>query len=116
MSPPAANQHQPSPLPGRPFSTAQPPKHVGSAENLALISVSARLLFANGQTTQRTVAAVEQLAEALGFRATVFPHWGELIVRIDDDTGSRYEIMAAEPVGVGPRDQSPKRAFAALRD
>jgi uncharacterized membrane protein YjjP (DUF1212 family) len=73
---------------------------VGSAANLALISVSARLLFANGQTTQRTVAAVERLAEALGFRATVFPHWGELIVRIEDDTGSRYEIMAAEPVGV----------------
>src|SRR5437870_1098053 len=25
-------------------------------------------------------------------RATVFPRWGELTVRIDDDTGSRYEI------------------------
>jgi len=100
MSAPAANQHQSSPLPARPFSTTPPPKHVGSAAGLALISVSARLLFANGQTTQRTVSAVERLAEALGFRATVFPHWGDLIVRIDDDNGSRYEIMAAEPVGV----------------
>jgi uncharacterized membrane protein YjjP (DUF1212 family) len=66
----------------------------------ALILISARLLFANGQTTERTVSAVEQLADALGFRATVFPHWGELTVRIDDDTGSRYEIIAVEPVGV----------------
>ena len=62
--------------------------------------LSARLLFANGQTTERMVAAVEQLADALGVQATVFPRWGELTVRIDDDTGSRYEIIAIEPLGV----------------
>jgi uncharacterized membrane protein YjjB (DUF3815 family) len=45
---------------------------VASAGDLALISASARLLFANGQTTKRTVAAVEQLAGGLGLRATVF--------------------------------------------
>jgi len=73
---------------------------VASAEDLALILVSARLLFANGQTTERTVAAVGQLAGALGFRASVFPRWGELTVRIDNDTGSHYEIIAVEPVGV----------------
>jgi len=73
---------------------------VASPGDSALISVSARLLFANGQTTARTVAAVEQLADGLGFRAAVFPRWGELTVRIDDDTGSRYEIIAVEPVGV----------------
>jgi uncharacterized membrane protein YjjP (DUF1212 family) len=73
---------------------------VALAGDLDLILLSARLLFANGQTTERTVAAVEQLAEALGFRATVFPRWGELTVRIDNDTGSRYEIIAVEPVGV----------------
>ena len=73
---------------------------MASPGDSALISVSARLLFANGQTTARTVAAVEQLADGLGFRAAVFPRWGELTVRIDDDTGSRYEIIAVEPVGV----------------
>jgi uncharacterized membrane protein YjjP (DUF1212 family) len=46
------------------------------------------------------VAASEQLAEALGFRASVFPRWGELVVRIEDDAGSRYEIVAAEPEGM----------------
>ena len=85
---------------GRPFSTAQPGESVASAGDLALILISARLLFANGQTTERTGAAVEQLAEALGFRATVFPRWGELTVRIDNPTGSRYEIIAVEPLGV----------------
>jgi len=100
MSNSGANQrHAPSPG-GRPFSTAQPGESVASAGDLALILISARLLFANGQTTERTGAAVEQLADALGFRATVFPRWGELTVRIDDDTGSRYEIIAVEPVSV----------------
>jgi uncharacterized membrane protein YjjP (DUF1212 family) len=100
MSNSGADQRDaPSPR-GRPFSTAQPGESVALAGDLDLILLSARLLFANGQTTERTVAAVEQLAEALGFRATVFPRWGELTVRIDNDTGSRYEIIAVEPVGV----------------
>src|SRR6266536_1177526 len=95
-----ANQRDaPSPR-GRPFSTGQPGESVALAGDLDLILLGARLLFANGQTTERTVAAVEQLADALGFRATVFPRWGELTLRIDNDTGSRYEIIAVEPVGV----------------
>jgi len=65
-----------------------------------LILLSARVLFSNGQTTERTVVAVEQLAQALGLRVTVFPRWGELILCIDSDTGSRYEIIAAAPLGV----------------
>ena len=44
--------------------------------------------------------AVEQLADALGFRATVFPRWGELTIRIDDDNGSCSEIIAVELVGM----------------
>jgi uncharacterized membrane protein YjjP (DUF1212 family) len=85
---------------GRPFSTAEPAESLALARDVDLILLSARLLFTNGQTSERTVVAVEQLAEALGFRGTVFPRWGELTVRIDNDTGSRYEIIAAEPVGV----------------
>jgi uncharacterized membrane protein YjjP (DUF1212 family) len=100
MSNSGADQRDaPSPR-GRPFSAAQPGESVALAGDLALILVSARLLFANGQTTERTVAAGEQLADALGFRATVFPRWGELTLRIDNDTGSRYEIIAVEPLGV----------------
>ena len=70
------------------------------AGDVDLILLSARVLFSNGQTTERTVVAVEQLAEALGLRVTVFPRWGELILCIDSDTGSRYEIIAAAPLGV----------------
>ena len=92
-------RHAPSLAGGR-FRPPNRGESVASAGDLAPILISARLLFANGQTTERTVAAVEQLAEALGFPATVFPRWGELFIRIDDATGSRYEIIAVEPVGV----------------
>ena len=100
MTDASANQSRARSPAGRPLSTAQPRESVALAGDLALILVSARLLFGNGQTTERTVAAVEQLADALGFRATVFPRWGELTVRIDNDAGSLYEIIAVEPVGV----------------
>jgi len=84
----------------RPLPTIRPGKRLDPAAALDLISISARLLFENGQTTERMVAASEQLAEALGARATLFPRWGELVLRIEDDAGSRYEIVAAEPAGM----------------
>jgi uncharacterized membrane protein YjjP (DUF1212 family) len=96
----SANQRHAPLSGGRPFSTAQPVGSVALAGDVDLILLSARVLFSNGQTTERTVVAVEQLAEALGLRVTVFPRWGELILCIDSDTGSRYEIIAAAPLGV----------------
>src|SRR5215472_2976185 len=90
-----------SPPPGdQPSPTIRPGKQLDPAVALDLISTSAKLLFENGQTTERMVAASEQLAEALGLRATVFPRWGELMLRIEDDAGSRYEIVGAEPAGM----------------
>jgi uncharacterized membrane protein YjjP (DUF1212 family) len=88
---------------GSPLPTVRANKRQDPAAALDLISTSARLLFGNGQTTERMVAAMEQLAEALGLRAGVFPRWGELVVQIEDEAGSRYEIVAAEPAGVDMR-------------
>ncbi len=39
----------------------------------------------------------------MGFRATTFPRWGDLTIRIDDGSGLRHEIIAASPVGVDMR-------------
>jgi len=96
------NAEQPrSTLPGN-----EPPPNVATGKSLDpaaaldLISMSARLLFQNGQTTERMVVASEQLAEALGLRVTLFPRWGELVMRIEEHAGSRYEIVAAEPAGM----------------
>ena len=43
---------------------------------LDLIEAAAALLFANGQTTERVVQAVQQLGQALGRPAAVLLGWG----------------------------------------
>jgi uncharacterized membrane protein YjjP (DUF1212 family) len=83
----------------RPFSV-RPKMHVASGKELALISLSAKLLFENGQSTENVVSALDQLAAIMGFRATVFPRWGELTILINDGSGSRHQILAAAPVRV----------------
>ena len=83
-----------------------PPKSGGvaaSADDIALLSACARLLFENGETTRWTVREVERLGEALGFHAALFPRWGELNTRIDDAAGARYDIVASVPLGVDMR-------------
>jgi uncharacterized membrane protein YjjP (DUF1212 family) len=98
----AAN-HACAPSPELRSLPVDPEAHVASAEELALISLSARLLFENGQSTEKVVSALDQLADTMGFRATVFPRWGELTILINDASGSRHEILAAAPVGVDMR-------------
>ena len=89
-----------SPLPvDRPPAIA-PGDRLDPAAALDLILTGARLLFVNGQTTERTVEASKQFAVALGFQATLFPRWGELMLRIQQDPGSRSEIVPAEPAGM----------------
>src|SRR5258708_27176388 len=98
-----AAKHACVPSPEARSLSVHPEAHVASAEELALISLSARLQFENGQSTEKVVSALDQLANALGFRVTVFPRWGELTVLINDGSGSRNEILAAAPAGVDMR-------------
>src|SRR5260370_591578 len=102
MSHTAAN-HACVPSPEARSLSVHPEAHVACAEELTLISLSARLQFENGQSTEKIVDQEGQLANALGFRATVFPRWGELTLLINDSSGSRNEIVAAAPVGVDMR-------------
>jgi uncharacterized membrane protein YjjP (DUF1212 family) len=74
-----------------------------SADDIALLSSCARGLFENGETTRWTVREVQRLGEALGFRAALFPRWGELNTRIDDAAGTHYDIVASAPLGVDMR-------------
>ncbi len=75
-----STNHAPAPSPDVRWISTRPETHVVSAEELALISLSARLLFENGQSTEKVVSALDQLADTMGFRATVFPRWGELTI------------------------------------
>ena len=65
---------------------------------LKTTALAATLLFAHGQTTERTVAAAERLGRALGVTVRVLPYWGEIIVELDGTPLS--QIVPAEPLGV----------------
>jgi uncharacterized membrane protein YjjP (DUF1212 family) len=60
--------------------------------------MEAALLFAHGQTTERTVVAAGRLGRAVGLPATALPYWGQLTVGIDGTTLS--EVVPVKPVGV----------------
>jgi uncharacterized membrane protein YjjP (DUF1212 family) len=70
------------------------------ADELALLSLSARLLFQNGQTTQMTMTTVTRLAAALGHRALLVPRWDEIVIRLGEPGDDRLEIVDAVAAGV----------------
>jgi uncharacterized membrane protein YjjP (DUF1212 family) len=65
---------------------------------LKTTALAATLLFAYGQTTERTVTAAERLGRALGVTVRVLPHWDQIIVEIDGAPLS--QIVPARPIGV----------------
>jgi uncharacterized membrane protein YjjP (DUF1212 family) len=71
-----------------------------AATALDLTVLAATLLFANGQTTERTIGAAVRVAGALGVQVRVFLRWGELVVEMDCPDGARLKLVATEPAGV----------------
>lgn len=69
-------------------------------ERSNLVLALARVLYINGESTQRTLAAAERLSNCLGFRATIFPHWGELEIQTEDTEGKYISAIEATPSGV----------------
>jgi hypothetical protein len=65
---------------------------------LKTTALAATLLFAHGQTTERTIAAAERLGRVLGVTVKVLPYWGELIVELEGAPLS--QIVPAKPLGV----------------
>jgi uncharacterized membrane protein YjjP (DUF1212 family) len=65
---------------------------------LKTTALAATLLFAHGQTTERTVTAAERLGRAFGVTVRVLPYWDEIIVELDGAPLS--QIVPAKPLGV----------------
>jgi uncharacterized membrane protein YjjP (DUF1212 family) len=65
-----------------------------------LVLAFARVLYVNGQATEQTVTAAEQLGRTLGLRAQVMPRWGELRLQSEDEDGRLISQVAADPTGV----------------
>jgi hypothetical protein len=53
-------------------------------ERSDLILTFARVLYANGQSTDQTLAAAARLGDTLGLRARILPRWGELQLHAND--------------------------------
>jgi uncharacterized membrane protein YjjP (DUF1212 family) len=85
--------------PGRWSSSADAQPRTISADDLDLLLLSAKLLFQNGQTTERTITTVTRLGAARGSRAILLPHWGEVQLRIEG-SGYLQEITGADPASV----------------
>jgi uncharacterized membrane protein YjjP (DUF1212 family) len=101
-------------------ATVKPPFSEASLtreQRLSLILEFARVLFINGESTQKTLGAAQRLSSRLGFRATVFPHWGELEVQTEDTAGKLISAVEAAPSGVDmDRVASTLRAVEELCD
>jgi uncharacterized membrane protein YjjP (DUF1212 family) len=80
-------------------------------ERSKLVLAFARVLYVNGQATEQTVTAAEQLGCTLGLRAKIMPRWGELLIQSEDNDGRLNFRVAADPSGVDmERVASTKRA------
>jgi uncharacterized membrane protein YjjP (DUF1212 family) len=65
-----------------------------------LILAFAQVLYVNGESTHQTLGVAERVSNFLGFRATIFPHWGELEVQTEDSKGKFISAIEATPSGV----------------
>lgn len=71
-----------------------------AADVLDLSLRSSSLLFVNGETTERTLAAGQRVAEALGERATAMARWDGVGVRLEGSAGPLYDFSAAAPTAI----------------
>ncbi|MFZ1087941.1 MAG: hypothetical protein WAN75_01525, partial [Xanthobacteraceae bacterium] len=69
-------------------------------ERSDLVLALARTLYVNGQSTDQTLAAAEQLGDTLGLRARIMPRWGELQLQAEDGDAKLISVVAADPTGV----------------
>ena len=86
-------------------------------EGSTLILAFARVLYVNGESTQKTVRIAERMSDCLGLRATIFPRWGELEIQTEDTGGKSVSAVDAAPSGVEmDRVSSTLRAVEELCD
>jgi len=65
-----------------------------------LVLAFAQVLYVNGESTHQTLGVAERVSNCLGFRARIFPHWGELEVQTEDSEGKFISAIEATPSGV----------------
>jgi uncharacterized membrane protein YjjP (DUF1212 family) len=82
-------------------ATVPSPNRLDLAARSEIVLGAARVLYANGQTTDETLAAADQIASTLGLRSTIVPRWGELLLQSEDASGAKLTtFVAADPSAV----------------
>src|SRR5882724_5470882 len=82
-----------------------------------LILEFARVLYVNGESTQKTVAAAKRLGDFLGLTVTILPRWGELELQGENTEGKWISAIEATPSGVNmDRVASTRRTIEELCD
>jgi len=69
-------------------------------EQSDLVLKFGQVLHVNGESTEDTLAAVEQLSNSLGLRTTIIPQWGELQLEATDGAARLASVVPASPTGV----------------
>ena len=69
-------------------------------ERSDVVLAYAGVLYTNGQSTDQTLAAAEQLADTLGMRAKIIPRWGSLQLQAEERGARLTSVVAADPSNV----------------
>jgi uncharacterized membrane protein YjjP (DUF1212 family) len=69
-------------------------------ERSNLVLSCARVLYVNGESTQKTLDVAEHLGNCLGFRTTILLRWGALELQAEDADGRLISAIGADPSGV----------------
>lgn len=69
-------------------------------ERSNLIVDFARVLYVNGESTDKTLAAAKRLSEILSLRSAITTRWGELELQVEDKEGTLLSVVEANPSGV----------------
>jgi len=86
-------------------------------ERSNLILTCARVLYVNGESTEKTVAVAKRLGDFLGLTVTILPRWGKLELHCEDTDGKLISAIEATPSGVNmDRVASTRRTVEELCD
>jgi len=70
------------------------------AERSDLVLTCARVLHANGQSTDEMMAAAERLGRGLDVRVRIIPRWGELQLQAEEKSARLVSVAPVDPTGV----------------
>jgi len=69
-------------------------------ERSNLVLALAAVLYANGQSTEQTIAIAERFGRTLGLSVEIIPRWGELQLLAQDGDARFISAAAVDPTGV----------------